>query len=196
MSGDTTPSAPERLPPGVVLRKSGNFQAGLRADGRNIIVGTFPTIEEAVEARLRALAERGLPAGGGKPGRPKLQPPASVWSGPLPAGVSRTPSGRFIAQTSIHGARRFCGTHDSPDEAGEAIQQARAEAGVGPMQSRKVRVDPASAAADDDVDAAGGGKASWWNATRRRIDALVERVEAEEGLGQFVLPPDPRRRPV
>lgn len=48
---------PRSLPPGIQARRRNSFQARIRANGGDVYVGSFPTIEEAVAARERMMAE-------------------------------------------------------------------------------------------------------------------------------------------
>lgn len=187
-----TPSATAeaRSLPRNIFRSSGKFFGRFERQGRTCCTRACATLDEALtalaELRAATAATTTAPA------------PATAADAPLPPGISRVRR-KFKGQFR-HGAHTiYCGSFDRVEEAVAALTQEREARGLPPLQIRRPRMGDIDAAPDDHSAAPDADErpadSAWWRATRKRIDALVERVEAEEGLGRFTLPPDPRRRP-
>lgn len=200
---DATPPDAARLPAGITRTASGTFRARLG----KISLGSFPSVEAAVGALEAGRAALGLPPPHRRR-RPGEPPPPAGPAGALPHSIQRRPSGRFGARFRHAGGFVDAGIHDSVAGAVAARDKLRAELGLPPIiaapeppappptpepppapepapepPTRRARAIPLD-----------GPLAGWRRQTQARIDALVARVEAEEGLGKFTLPPDPTKK--
>lgn len=153
------------LPHGVYRQRGGRFSVRAGRGGRQFSAGSFASVAGAIEARDRLRAELGLP-----PIIAALEPANA------PATPAPTPELGELGVAAIQTPEPLAAPEPPPAPSAEPAPAAE----PAPREARPL---PLTAPPE-----------RWWEQAHARIDRIVARVEAEEGLGQFTLPPDPRRR--